>query len=47
MRRPGSFVLPELKTIVKALPDMVKAAYGVFADPAITEVNYVAEGKKK
>lgn len=47
VRRPDSFVIPELKTIVKTLPDMVKAAYGVFADPAVTEVNYVAEGKKK
>jgi CRISPR-associated protein Csb1 len=47
VKRPDNFELPELKTIGLSLPEMVKAAHPLFADPAVTEVNYVSGGKKE
>ncbi len=46
VKRPEDYVLPTIEELKKALPGLVKAASDVFADPAVTVVEYKAEKKK-
>lgn len=47
VKRPDNFELPDLQTLTKSLPELVKAVKPLFADPSITEVRYESEGEKK
>jgi CRISPR-associated protein Csb1 len=40
MKRPDGFKLPGLKDLEAALPKLIEAASGAFADPRITQVTY-------
>ena len=40
VKRPTKFELPEIETIEKALPDLMKATKKSFAEPAITKLTY-------
>ncbi len=42
VKRPVDFSLPSEAELAKALPGLVKAASGAFADPPVTVVQYVA-----
>lgn len=46
VKRPEDYVLPSIAELEKALPGLVKAASGAFADPAVTVVQYEANKKK-
>uniref|UniRef100_A0ACD5GP57 Uncharacterized protein n=1 Tax=Desertifilum tharense IPPAS B-1220 TaxID=1781255 RepID=A0ACD5GP57_9CYAN len=45
LERPQGYVLPDFEELTKALPRLVKAASGVFADPPVTEVDYRGASK--
>jgi CRISPR-associated protein Csb1 len=47
VQKPADYQLPTLGELEKALPGLVKAAASVFADPAVTEVEYKVEKKAK
>ena len=40
VQRPAAFKLPSIEELEKALPDLIKAAYKGFTQPAITTVNF-------
>jgi len=40
VKRPVKFVIPDLKTLEKELPGIIKKANELFADPPVTEVLY-------
>ncbi len=40
VKRPVKFVLPDLETLEKELPGIIKKANELFADPPVTEVQY-------
>lgn len=47
VKRPDGFALPELQEIEAALPGLIAAVKGQFAEPAKTVVTYEDAGKKK
>ncbi len=46
VQKPIDYKLPTLEELTKALPGMVLAAKGAFADPAVTVVEYKVDKKK-
>lgn len=45
VQKPINYILPTLAELTKALPGLVLAAKGAFADPAVTMVEYKVEKK--